>query len=222
MQSSSTTRLYQNMNEYEENSDKKVPFTSYFILVIMINDLPSSLKVLKYLLKNKILKESPLSVYMYKDRNFKENGSSSQNNYFYYLLYSSLDAASHYENGSHQKICSIISSKLARKYDRDVECTIVEIDTRSKVCVYFQYKVYNNILTSLKNLSNGKLVDSNMTLKEMIEIVEKKYKLKWDDVPNEDKYGVFYKLGEKEHTYEKLSEIIDLRELNKYLSFFFE
>jgi hypothetical protein len=212
MQSSSTTRLYQNMNEYEENSDKKIPFTSYFILVIMMNEVDSSLKVLKYLLKNKILKETPLSVYMYKDRN----------NYFYYLLYSSLDTDSHYENGSHQKICSIVSSKLARKYDRDIECTIVEIDTRSKVCVYFQYKVYNNILTSLKNLSNGKLVDSNMTLKEMIEIIEKKYKIKWDDVPNEDKYGVFYKLGEKEHTYEKLSEIIDLRELNKYLSFFFE
>ncbi|HMP28085.1 MAG TPA: hypothetical protein PKD85_00710, partial [Saprospiraceae bacterium] len=129
---SSAIKLHNDVLSYEKLSDKFVPPESYYVIKLHINSTTITKKAAKIILKeeagNKFDCETPLAAYMF------------QNDL--YILFSSLEDKEHYLKGSHQKICSNMVSKYALKYKCDIECSVIELDARIKVLVYFQTKIY--------------------------------------------------------------------------------
>ena len=212
MASSSTRRIQNDVTFYEDSSDHKIASNLYYVVrIVSTGDLTVDLAktVAKSLAKTVAGEDGkPLAVYSC-DREI-------------YLLFSSLEKnVSHNLKGSHHGICSFYASKMSRELDTDISCSIIELDSRTKVIVYFQTKIYENVKRKLLKMSKTlqKKDSETLTFSEMVKEVPK-----WDNVPVHDKFGVFYKhvsVGGKEK-YSILSEMVDLQSMDKYVSYIFD
>ncbi len=261
---SSTKSLQNDILSYESASDKKIVPEMYYIISLRIGDSEDgvvkqaekckngSISLIKKLIKKSFGEDgTPLVAYSY--------GCTI------YFLFSSLDISKqHFMDGSHHKICSFYASTLSREYDISVTCSIVELDTRTKVIVYFQTKVYENTReTIIKLMPKSEKIDENLSMFEMLEklkahsVVPKTKttspaKLsstsktsfspakqsqtlvpwsssisvpKWDEIPKGERFGTFYKYVQSRDGKGKLStlsELLDLRDLNKYMAYLFD
>lgn len=234
-------RIHNDIQEYELSSDRKIPYSFYYIIKIEFYlDQPETsifdLKIdqnspkifedtnLEVCIKHILKTRQPPPLISYTNR--------SDTKIDLYLLYSCLDSGSHYKNGSHHLICSEISSCLSRKYDCLVLCNIVELKTRTEVYAYFQYKIYEHVKNIIVKLSNSKISTKesiNLTHYELINELKERGNVVWENVDPSVRFGIFYKIirrlkAKKGDSVDFLtmSEMIDFRDIRKYERYFFE
>jgi hypothetical protein len=211
--SNSTKRLQNSVAEYESTSEKKVPPRSCYVVRMVIHS-DEVQNIAKIFCKEKIdVDDRPLAVYYYSDT--------------IYLLFSPLESnLQHHFSGSHHSLCSFYSSLISKKYQCDVKCSIIELDTKTKVLTYFHVKIYESTKKTLFQLANGGIKDieiDNLTLGECIKIVETKTKKKWSSFPSILRHGIFYKYRIKDGK-EKLatfSDFLNLENTNKFEAYLF-
>lgn len=211
---SSAKALQNKVTSIEEESDRKISHDVYYIVWIKTQQ-PELAKIVKKLIKKLIKKEYetdgfPLLIYSY--------GTDMC------ILFSSLETGEHFMKGSHQKICSYFASIVSRLIDSLVICSIVEFDSRPKILIYFQTKIYENAQKSVLDMSEGKLTHKNIQIGTLYEAVEllKQHSIFWEKLIPHKRFGTLYKY---QNTDKKklitLSELIDVRFMEKYNSYFF-
>lgn len=233
MASSSTRRLQNDVIQYEDSSDRKILSNLYYVVKIVLTpyrDLTrdiekiSTTDVAKLLAKNLSRSKfgsdgKPLAVYCYEAEVF--------------VLFSSLDGVvEHNLKGSHHSICSFYASLVARENPKlEVVCSIVEMDSRTKVLIYFQTKIHENVKRAVIALSGEKLNRKDiehLTLNETLDLLAKKVGAganAWNDAPPATKFGIFYKsvvTSEGKEKFSILSEKIDLGTMEKCVGYLFD
>ena len=212
---SSSKRLQNDVLSYETASDRKIASNMYYIVCIHLESDSEGPSLVKKLIREDFEEDgTPLAAYTY----FND----------VYLVFSSLEdtAGEHYLGGSHHKICSYFASTISRSKDMDVVCSIVELDSRTKVIVYFQTKIYENAKNSIFSRLKGKIKRKefdSLSMFEMLELLKKK-SITWTDIPPIERFGMFYKYVQGEEGKGKLStlsELIDIREIGKYTAYLF-
>lgn len=212
---SSAKALQNKVISIEEDSDRKVPHTSYYIVWIKIDTAHESSDLVKKLIKKEYEADGfPLVIYSY----------GTAHGVDFCVLFSSLEKGEHFMKGSHQKICSYYASVVSRIVNTLVICSVVEFDSKPKILVYFQTKIYENAKKSVLEASNGKLTNreiQNGTLYESIELL-KMHSIFWEKMETHKRFGTLYKYqqGDKKKLI-TLSELIDVRNMEKYKTYFF-
>lgn len=203
------------MLSYETSSDRKIPFNMYYIMCISLENSTECPGLVKKLIRQNFDGDSyPLAGYNYSND--------------IYLIFSSLESSEneHYLSGSHQKLCSYFSSTISRAKDTNVTCSIVELDSRTKVLVYFQTKIYENAKKTISRLLKGAITKKELETLSMFELLEllKKESVDWSSVPSIEKFGTFYKYVETDGKgkLSTLSELFDVRNLEKYATYLFK
>jgi len=223
---SSSRRVHNDVNEYEENSDRKIPFSSYYIIKVDLSKATSTPKTVinsaKYVLRSGTKYGSivnlPLAAYTFDNE--------------IYFLYSCIDQGEHYRSGSHQLICSEMASLLTREHNGLVLCSIIEFDSRTKIYAYFQDKIVENSRKKIVGLSKGTITKKeahSLTLTECEAALMERAGISWSEIPNNDRFGVFYKYiceenkseAVKTEKFSVLSEMINFRDLDKYEKYLF-
>lgn len=228
---SSAKKLQNDVTQYEIDSDRKINAETYYIVHLKISNgdgedksedismFETSLEIVKnYIRKTYEGDENPLVAYVH------ENSV--------YLLFSSVESGTeHFRHGSHHRICSFFASSVSRSTDVDVDCSIVEFDSRTKILVYFQMKIYENTRRKAMELVNPKDSPgvssspdmSEISIGEILETMSQPAQKKWAKLKQPDKHGSFYKYKKQDgkHKLVALSELIDLRQTGKYMDYFF-
>lgn len=223
---SSAKKLQNDVTQYEIDSDRKIKAESYYIVHLKIsNDSGSdtaeidSLEIVKnYIRKTYENDGSPLVAYVHE--------------HDVYFLFSSVENVSaHFKNGSHHGICSFFASSVSRSMDVDVDCSLVEFDSRTKILVYFQMKIYENtrrkamelVKTGEKSDATGSTDMSEISIGEILETMSQNSQKKWAKLKQPEKHGSFYKYKKQDgkHKLVALSELIDLRQTAKYMDYLF-
>lgn len=205
---SSERKIFTEIAECEENSDRKIPASMYYVVKVR-SDREDSCELLTSIGKKWLRKLDPPPLILYVFRSEA------------YLLFSSRDEEEeHYAKGSHQALCSKYSATLARKkIPGTIRCSIVEFETRTQILTYFQYKVFEYTKVALGLASEGQISCARVPLSEGLEMLESTSPGQWDKLSDGDKYGTFYKYVDRR--YQTLSEPIDIRESARYLTFLF-
>lgn len=203
---SSSKRICNDIANYEKLSDKFVNKASYYIVRLLINNYKDTSDLVDMFVQKTYGDDVLLAVYSYKSE--------------LYLLFSPLENSEHYLDGSHQMLCSFYSSLISKTKGVDVKCSIIEINSKTEIIIYFQSKVYENIKRTLVELSGLKKKDvENKTLEENISYLKSK-KVFWDAIPPHQRFGRFYKSKNGKLT--TWSEFIDMNNVEKYNSYFFD
>ena len=161
----------------------------------------------------------------------KEDSNETRNQLLIIFSSISTEGATHYLKGSHQLLCSEFCSKLTLIFKKPITIKVIEIKTRTELLAYLQYIVFQNMRNSFVDLAETKVssrssetkIKSNikdLTLHESVDFLEKKGVI-WKDIPKEKKYGVFYKYDKTQNKIIRMSEMIDLKNKEKYEIFFF-
>jgi hypothetical protein len=212
---SSSKRLQNDIAVHEENSDRRIPSDMYYVLLVEIADEVSGnsvSNVVKGWLKNK--KEHPILVaYVYRNS--------------IGLLFSSVEDREHYLKGSHQALCSEYASLAAIEFQTKINVRIIELESRTKILVYFQTKVFENSKRSAQLLSKTTLSKkeiNQLTFGEIINALEERASVKWDEISAGERFGTFYKYVARDgkEKFSTLAEPIDMQEIGKYTSYLFE
>jgi len=211
---SSSKRLQNDVLSYETSSDRKIPFNMYYIVCISLENSAECPGLVKKLIRQNFEGDGyPLAGYTYSND--------------VYLIFSSLESPEneHYLSGSHQKLCSYFSSTISRTKNMDVTCSIVELDSRTKVLVYFQTKIYENAKKTISGLLNN-LSHKELETLSMFELLEllKKRSIDWSAVAPIERFGTFYKYVKMDgkEKLSTLSELFDVRNLEKYAKYLFK
>jgi hypothetical protein len=209
----SIKRLQNDISAQEDVSDRRVPANSYYIIWIVCDTAKDGAMVS---LVKKLLysgERLPLCSYIY--------GSSI------YLLFSSVEQGEHYLSGNHHALCSKFTSLAVLHLGCEVSTRIIEIETRTKVLIYFYTKIQESIKQTIAAKSKGKLDKkelTQLTFAELKKALNDKCSISWDDdLGGEEKYGIFYKyISKPKPKYSTMSEMINLSQQDRYLSYMFE
>lgn len=182
---SSSQRVLNDISSYEDSSDHKVSKQNYYIVRLELHD--DTKDITEFAKKDVVAKyamnQSVICAYVYFNTA--------------YILFSSVDdTVDHYLHGSHQALCSHYASNAALYHGCHVTCNIIELTSRTKVLVYLQTKVFENTKKSLRKLSNitiSKKETFQLTQSELIDMLEKRAAVKWQDSAPNIRYGSFYK-----------------------------
>jgi hypothetical protein len=208
---SSSKRIQNDIASHEENSDRRIPSDLYYVIVIEVSSDCDVLAVVKGWLKDRPF-HSALVAYVY--------------HHEIYLLFSSVEDKEHYLKGSHQALCSEYASLATLEFEGKTNVKIVELESRTKVLIYFQTKVFENSKRSAQSLSKNTISKKEicqLTFGEIVSALQDRASVAWDKIPLVDRFGMFYKYvlrGEKER-FSVLSEHINLQDLEKYTTYFF-
>lgn len=206
---SSLKRIKNECIDLEKQSDKKILPDNYYTVHIHVEEGNNEdiIKSCKFFLK----KTEAFLGYVHGDCDI-------------YLIFSCLqDGGNHFLDGSHQNICSYFSSVVSRNYDCNVISKIIEFECKTTILLYFSYLIFKNLSKYVSDKSSNTLKEKDiefLTLSE-IENALSKFSLKFNEIPQSEKYGTFYKLISGDN-FETLSEPIDIRKRDTYDVFFFE
>jgi hypothetical protein len=207
----SLTRLKNDIADIEDECDRKVDPTVYYIIKIHLKKYDGDLVDTAKNLIRKKKDHKALLVYVYVNE--------------LYFIYSCLDEEQkHYKNGSHQLLCSEYASYFATVHNCDnVECRIIEFASRMKIISYFSYKIFENVTKTILEKSKGVISQKDvltLTLEELILILESKCKINWAGLSSVEKFGCFYKYDNNK--YSIISELINMKDLERYQKYFFD
>lgn len=211
---SSFQRIINDVNVIQDSSDHKVKNENYFIVKIELHnkDVDMTDFVKKDLIAKHILNTSVICGYVYRNTA--------------YIIYSSIENAHHYLNGSHHAICSHYASNAAINTRSQAICSIIEFESRTKLLVYFQIKIFENTKDFIYRVSNNNIVNNDIIELTQDELIQKLEKLNifWDQISSSEKYGSFYKFYVENGTkkFLTLSERWDSKNMDKYKTYFFE
>lgn len=206
---SSSKRLLNDIALCEENSDRKIPSEKYYVVHIKIEKDQDVTSIAKTILKT----ENALAAYVYQNE--------------IYLLFSSVEKKGHNLGGSHQKICSDYASKISIETTSPTMVKIVELESRTMIMIYFQTKVFENAKRSALCLSKNKITKKEInqfTFSEIIPLLESRSTVVWANVSPNYRFGTFYKYVKTSKTekFVTIAELINMKDLEKYSSYFFE
>lgn len=204
-----TTKLKNDMEDIERESDKYIDPSHYYIVRIFPQDysFPEKIKSMAKTLLTRNSMHLPLTVYFF-DKDV-------------YAVFSCTDGAQHYLNGSHHAILSeyvsFASSFLEHSF---VNCSIVQFLSQTQIVSYFTWKVYTYSKKYIEELLQK---DSEETLMELIAELRKTKNIEWDHIPSENRYGIFYKLKKQNDRFilSTLSEYLDASKYPKYIQYIF-
>src|SRR5271166_512440 len=131
----SMKRLQNDITIHEDNSDRRIPNSSYYIVLLQSDsDASDTITLVKKLLRipNHTInsgfstdRKAPLCAYVYRN--------------IIYLLFSSVEHE-HYLSGNHHALCSKYTSLAVLELGCEVSTKIIELETRTKVLVYLYGK----------------------------------------------------------------------------------
>lgn len=217
--SSSERKLINHIDTIENESDKKINNSNYYIVSVIIEKIP--LKKLEDIAKKFCRNELPQS----KDESWTPPIIVYICNNQIKFLFSTTEESHNFE-GSHHKICSIFTSTLTLEFSKSCSTSLVELGNRYLILCYFQCKVYNYSIERMRRLlirkdqKLSKVKLKTLTLKENLAILEENG-INWTKLENKNKYGLFLKL-DKDNIFQTLSESLDISKLEDYNTFFFE
>jgi len=215
MSLSSLQRLSNDMLLCEHNSDHKVKPENYYVVRIELLDDSGDLTEFakKDIIAKHTMGEAIMCAYVYYNTA--------------YILYSSTDTKPHYLSGSHHELCSHYASNSTMFTGYRSRCSIIEFESRTKILVYFQTKVFENMKKSiiyLSNVSIDKKEVEMLTQKELIAALEKRAAVKWEEASTGERFGTFYKfhvLPNGSKKFSTISELFDAKNMDKYTSYLF-
>lgn len=88
------------------------------------------------------------------------------------------------------------------------------------VFAYFQCKVFENTKSAIDKASKNKINSSRYPYTECIKLLNEKG-IDWENIPKAERFGVFYKYDAYEKKIVTLSEMIRVKDSDKYLTFLF-
>lgn len=218
---SSTTKIKNNVAEYEKESDKYIPPQSYYIIALNCIKPKKSIKELI----NNILNTSydadgkPLVVYIFGDT--------------LHILFSSIESHEHQLKGSHHAIVSAFVSNIQKQIEPEsVSCFIIEFITKTNVLAYFQVKIHDNALSvASEKLKTTKNELSKMPFSEISGLAAAQG-IKWEELKPAIKFGAFHKLADPvvsnksskldRQTVTIKSELISQSNMDKFMSYLFD
>lgn len=206
---SSSKRLLNDIALCEENSDRKIPSEMYYVVYIQVEEEKDVTPTAKNILKI----ENALIAYVYQNE--------------IYLLFSSVEKQEHNLKGSHQRLCSKYASKISMETMSPTLVKIVELESRTMVTIYFQTKIFENAKRSAHALSNNKITKKEInqfTFGEIVPLLEKRAEVVWTNVPSNERFGTFYKYVKtaKSEKFVTIAELINIKDFEKYTSYFFD
>ena len=150
---SSMKRLQNDITIHEDNSDRRIPNSSYYIILLQSDsDAADTITLVKKLLRVSTPtgivtstpdRKAPLCAYVYKN--------------IIYLLFSSVEEGEHYLSGNHHAVCSKYTSLSVLELGCEVSTKIIELETRTKVLVYLYGKECEHMKQTVVGLSKGKI-----------------------------------------------------------------
>lgn len=209
---SSAAKLHNDVLQYELSSERKIPPSSYYVVKIKGDTIKDTKKMAKREISRKLEgASSPLTVYVFQNE--------------IYIVFSSLDNGEHYLDGRHHAIISNFVCRYIKKYGCDVECSIVEFDSRIKVLVYFQTKIYEGtkrVVSKSLGLKDPTKEIMDMPMVEAVELLKKQDPpVVWEDIPKHDRYGTFYKIGGRLGEYSVFREKINSENIELFRKYLF-
>lgn len=212
---SSLQRISNDMTLCEEDSDHKVKPENYYIVRIELLDDEGDLCEFakKDIMAKHVMGFPVLCAYVY-------YGTA-------YILFSSTDSKPHYLEGSHHALCSHYASNASIYTGYQTKCGVIEFNSRTKILIYFQMKVFDNMKASMRFLSNitiDKKESATLTQKELVDTLEKRASVKWESALPSERFGTFYKyhvLANGTKKFSTLSELFDVKNMDKYTSYIF-
>jgi hypothetical protein len=212
---SSATKLHNDVLQYESSSERRIPSSSYYVLKMIVGYNEDTKKMAKRESSRRFEGDGiPLTVYVFQNE--------------IYIVFSSLDSGNHHMNGRHHALVSNFVCRYVKKCGGNVECSIVEFDSRIKVLVYFQTKIYEGAKRVIsKYLGYDDLTKSvmDMSMTEAIELLQQRDPpIIWDKIAKHDRYGTFYRfegLESKQKKYSVFSEKINSENIETFRKYLF-
>lgn len=213
---SSSKRLQNDIATHEENSDRRIVSDMYYIIFIELSDEQKNTSDTSSVVKTWLATRNEhraLAAYVYKNE--------------LYLLFSSVEGKEHYLKGSHQALCSEYASIATLQFGCKVSVRIIEIESRTRILVYFQTKIFENTKKSVICLSKNSITKkevSQLTLGEVVQILQERSSVIWDKISPTERFGIFYKysIESGKEKFITMSEMINIQDMDKYTSYFFE
>lgn len=131
----------------------------------------------------------------------------------------------HQLEGNHNlivsKYCMMLSKLLPNS---DISVQIVHLPSKTKVFSYMSYIVFAEYQNTIIKLSQGDITPKELKFRtdnELKHILLTKKGLNMDNIPTEQKYGVFMRVKRTKNkvSYLTMSEPFDARDTKKYISF---
>ena len=213
---SSSKRLQNDIAPPEETSDRHISHDMYYIVTIELSEEPKSTAIVSGMVKGWLMtrkEHQALVAYVYRNE--------------IYLVFSSVEDTGHYLKGSHQALCSEYASLAALQFGCKVNVKIIEIESRTRILIYFQTKIFENAKKSALGLSKNSITKKQigqLTLGEIIQALRDRASVVWDKISPAERFGMLYKyliVGDKEK-FVTMAEMINIQEMDKYTSYFFE
>jgi hypothetical protein len=212
-------RLCSEVKSYEESSDHHVDQEKFYILYLTI-DKELDNEVLDDIVKRLLTFEPnrPMSCYRYTSD--------------IYLIFDCKEKPEiHYQNGSHQLLCSEYSSMVTQWIDEIIEDSVltivklIEFEVKIQLFAYLSWKMFNNSRTSISRIAESNVSKKEVVQLTMSELIERlgKKGIKWEKIPMKERIGGIYSVTSTNRG-EKIScteEMLDFQEVERQLIILF-
>lgn len=212
-----TTKMKNDMEVIENESDRYIDPSNYYILHIQeLNSLSQNFaginEKIKIFGKSLLTRNNlhiPLCVYIFENH--------------IYAVFSCTDIAetAHYLGGSHHSILSeYVSIASDSLKSCNIKCNIIQFLSQTQIVSYFTWKIYtyskNYILELLQK-------QSDETITELIQELRIAKNIEWEELSSDERYGTFYKLKKQNEkvVISTLSEYMDASKFQKYIQYIF-
>lgn len=211
-------KIQNDIDDIEKESDKFISPDKYYIIYLRFPNETKDLslditKKLGKIFLNHNPNHQPLANYVFEDE--------------LYLIFSPLqDASIYYLGGSYQKLLSEHVSYFSNYLKcGNVKCAIIEFASQIQIITYFTLRIYVNSRRFILGLLNDKLSEDDISSRTLSELTEelKNYNQDWENIPNENKFGIFLKLKNSGNkiVISTLSECFDARNNQRYINYIF-
>jgi len=134
----------------------------------------------------------------------------------------------HQLNGDHDLMVSKYTYFYSKIFSESNEILtkIIHFESDIQLFMYISWYSYNISRKCMCSHSNGSVTTKEINFRtdnELIDILGNVEGVMWDELSNEEKYGVISKIKKKkgEFVISTISEILDTREYKKYINFIF-
>lgn len=199
---SSSQRIKNDVNSHEVSSDKYISNECYYVVRI---ELEKEVDTLEKFVKN-LLKTHPSHPIL----GWCQKSTCT-------FLFSSVDEE-HYMKGSHHSIISEFVSLFCLEYESKAKSRIIELESRTRVLVYFQTKIVENENSEMMKYSIKQKDIDSLTRTELVEKLKEK-NTNWETIPSAEKFGTFFKYSSGKFLV--MSEAMITLDNPVYTSYFF-
>jgi hypothetical protein len=144
------------------------------------------------------------------------------------LLFSCVEESQqHFQGGDISLIISYFVHAFSNKIKcKNITARTIHFQTQTQIFAYFAYVIFNHSQNVMIEKSNGSITQKELqflTENELINLLDKNSQIKWNDIPQYEKYGSLLRLRSKKGKMRilEMTEIFDARNAEKYIKFIF-